>query len=50
MVSADTYFTGEGGLMAYGNDSRDIFQRAPSYVDRILRGEKAGRPAGAESS
>jgi putative tryptophan/tyrosine transport system substrate-binding protein len=39
-VAADTHFAREGGLVAYGNDNRDIFRRAASYVDRILRGEK----------
>ena len=27
-----------GGLVSYGFDVRDIFMRAASYVDRILRG------------
>ena len=31
----------EGGLMSYGPNTADIFRRAASYVDRILRGEKA---------
>jgi putative ABC transport system substrate-binding protein len=34
------YFVEDGGLMAYGGDSRDIFRRASSYVDRILKGER----------
>ena len=31
-----------GGLMSYGPDSVDIFRRSSSYVDRILKGERAG--------
>jgi putative ABC transport system substrate-binding protein len=35
-------FARDGGLLSYGVDPVDIFRRAASYVDRILRGEKPG--------
>jgi ABC-type uncharacterized transport system substrate-binding protein len=40
VVSAYRQFVLEGYLMSYGPDTADIFWRAASYVDRILRGEK----------
>jgi putative ABC transport system substrate-binding protein len=29
-----------GGLTSYGIDDTDLFRRATTYVDRILKGEK----------
>src|SRR6266446_6704981 len=40
-VSSYRQFVLEGSLMSYGPDPSDIFRRAGSYVDRILRGDKA---------
>jgi putative ABC transport system substrate-binding protein len=31
-----------GGLVFYGTDRVDLYRRAASYVDRVLRGEKPG--------
>ncbi len=35
-------FVRGGGLMSYGPDTADIFRRSSSYVNRILKGERAG--------
>jgi putative ABC transport system substrate-binding protein len=38
-----SFFARDGGLLSYGlGDGVDIFRRAATYVDRILRGEKPG--------
>jgi putative ABC transport system substrate-binding protein len=37
-VSVYRPFAVEGGLMAYGPDTPDIFRRSAAYVDRILKG------------
>jgi putative ABC transport system substrate-binding protein len=40
-ISVYRSFAELGGLAAYGPDTADIFRRAASYVDRILKGEGA---------
>jgi putative ABC transport system substrate-binding protein len=35
-------YTRDGGLLSYGVDPVDLFRRAATYVDRILRGQKPG--------
>jgi len=39
-VYAHSFFVRDGGLLFYGPDLVDIFRRAATYVDRILRGAK----------
>jgi putative tryptophan/tyrosine transport system substrate-binding protein len=41
-VYVDATFARDCGLLGYGPDRKDIFRRAAAYIDRILRGERAG--------
>jgi|SRR6202035_3326060 putative ABC transport system substrate-binding protein len=41
-IYTDAIFVKNGGLASYGVDRIELFRRAAGYVDRILRGEKAG--------
>jgi ABC-type uncharacterized transport system substrate-binding protein len=41
-IYSERVFVTSGGLVYYGTDRIELYRRAASYVDRILRGEKAG--------
>jgi putative ABC transport system substrate-binding protein len=36
------YYAASGGLLSYGSEQADVFRRAASYVDRILKGASPG--------
>jgi putative tryptophan/tyrosine transport system substrate-binding protein len=36
------FFANDGGLIAYGINGTDLYRRAASYIDRILKGAKPG--------
>ena len=40
VVFGTSVFARDGGLLSYGVDLADIWRRAATYVDRILRGTK----------
>jgi putative ABC transport system substrate-binding protein len=41
-VYSQSPFARDGGLLSYGVDQVDTWRRTATYVDRILRGAKAG--------
>jgi putative tryptophan/tyrosine transport system substrate-binding protein len=41
-IYAYRYYAEDGGLLSYGIDGVDTMRRVAAYVDRILRGERAG--------
>jgi putative ABC transport system substrate-binding protein len=40
-IYSNNVFPRDGGLISYAVESRDVFRRAATYVDRLLKGAKA---------
>ena len=41
-ISESSLYVQDGGLMSYGPNFADMWHRAASYVDRVLKGQKPG--------
>jgi putative ABC transport system substrate-binding protein len=41
-IAEEPEFARSGAFLSYGPDTLDLFRRAATYVDRIIKGEKAG--------
>jgi putative ABC transport system substrate-binding protein len=41
-VAGYRFYPGSGGLASYGADNIDLYRRAGSYLDRVVKGEKPG--------
>jgi putative ABC transport system substrate-binding protein len=39
-VYSDRSFAESGGLLSFGNNTADMFERSASYIDRVLKGAK----------